>query len=304
VAVRSRRVRRLHAEVTQAHALLGLQADDAPLRVDSGRVRRRRRAVLDAARLHQLAQDPAAQAWRAARWRRVLTTAALTALVLALGWSTAGVQHFAASGAPAGSAAWWLAWLVEPLISLALLSVVGAKAYFASRGHPLNHRVLRRVERGFLAITVTMNVWPYLPWVAHPFAFAGLFVHAIGPVVAVSVVAALPVIWQQFVELGYDPTTRLPVAPTGSPYRGPTAPEYRANPTGPYPAAVAPTDFPVGATGQLVVDPELVARAATLIRAGHLPARPSATQLRAALGCGTGSARRVRDALAHRFSSQ
>ncbi|HEY0641289.1 MAG TPA: conjugal transfer protein TraI [Pseudonocardiaceae bacterium] len=273
------RVRRMRAEVAEAHALVDLQADTAPLLIDSPKVRRRRRAVAEAARLHALGQDPAAQAWRAARWRRTLTTLAMTALILALGWSTAGVQKFAANGAPTYSAAWWLAWLVEPLISLALLFVVGARAFFASRGQALSDRVLTRIEVLFLGITITMNVWPYLPGVAAGFAFAPLLIHAIGPIVAVAVVTAMPRVRHGFTHLNITPTP-----PAGHAYPGATAPEYRHNTT------------PARSTGTGGVD--LLDRAHDLIRRGALPARPSASQVRTALGCGTDAARRIRDALA------
>jgi hypothetical protein len=273
--VESRRVQRIRAEVAEAHTLLGLLADEAPFLVDSRRARRRRRAMAQAARLHALGQDPAALAWRAARWRRNLTVLAMTALLLALGWSSAGVQHFAANGAAAGSAAWWLAWLVEPLVSLALLCVVGARAFFASRGQPLKDATLTRVEVLFLSLTVTMNVWPYLPWVAgQGYTFSGLLVHTVGPVVAVAVVRALPRVWDAFTGLA------VTAAHAGG-YSGPTGPSYRQN-----------TAVVDRATARLL------ARAVDLISRGALPAQPSATQLHKALGGGMDPARRVRDLLA------
>jgi hypothetical protein len=283
----SRRVRQLRAAVGEAHALLSLQADQAPLLVESARVRRRRLAAAQAARLHTLGRDPAMRAWRAARRRRVFTAMAMTALILALGWSTAGVQRFAATGTPSGSVAWWLAWLVEPLMSLALLSVVAARAFFASVGQPLEHRTLRRVERVFLGLILVMNVWAYLPGVAPSFEFAALLIHMLGPIVAVSVVTFMPIIWQQFAELDHGPTTTPATPGASGGYWGATGGEYRHNtPANP---------ITTGGAGS----PDLLARATSLIAAGVLPARPSASQLRVALGCGTDAARRVRDALAH-----
>src|SRR4051794_39976408 len=95
----TRRVRRLRDEVAEARQLAALHDDDTPLLLDTARVRRRRKAAYEAERLHELAQDPAMRAWQASRMRRVLVTTALVALALALGWSTAGVQVFAADGA-------------------------------------------------------------------------------------------------------------------------------------------------------------------------------------------------------------
>src|SRR5690606_36928997 len=136
--------------------------DDTPLLLDSGRVRKRRRKAHEAARLHKLGQDPAMRAWQAARMRRLLVAAGMVALTLALAWSTAGVQAFAAGDAQDWTPAWVFAWLVEPFMSLALLTVVGAKAYLGTRGQPIKSAKLDRIEYGFLGLTLTMNAWPYL----------------------------------------------------------------------------------------------------------------------------------------------
>jgi hypothetical protein len=109
-------------------------------------------------------------------------------------------------------------------------------------------------------------------------------IHAIGPVVAVSVVAVLPIIWQHFVDLDHGPA----VGSTGSPYPGPTPVSYWAD--------AGPTAAPTGMV-EPSVDPALLARAVELIRAGRLPPQPSATKLQPALGCGMDAARQVRDAL-------
>jgi hypothetical protein len=274
------RVRRLADEVAEARALVALQGDDTPLLVDTDRVRKRRKAAAQARQLHQLGQDPAARAWQAARWRLVLTATALIALILALGWSTAGVQVFAADGAASGTPGWLFAWFVEPFMSLALLTVVAARAFMATRGQPLDDPTLRRIEGLFLALTVGMNAWPHLPLVAHPFTVSRLVLHILGPIVAVAIVTALPPIWRAFAELDHGP---MPT-PATVPYPAPTGPKYSTNTT-------TATPNTGGATGVLV------ARARRLIQAGDLPADPSATRLREALRCGTDTARQIRDAL-------
>ncbi|WAL65603.1 conjugal transfer protein TraI [Amycolatopsis cynarae] len=272
----TKRVATLRAEVAEAHRLLALQDDEAPLLVESPKVRRRRKQGQQAARLHALAQSPALLAWQAARWRLVLTVAAFVALTLALGWSTAGVQVFAAEGAPAWSPSWCFAWLVEPFLSLALLTVVAARAFLATRGRPLDHPTLRKIEALFLGLTLGMNAWPHLPWTAPHFTVSGLVLHLLGPVVAVAVVTALPIIWRAFAELDH-------ARPAGA-GEGVTPLTYRAN---------TPT-APAAATGAARA---LVERARELIRAGRLPTEPSANKVRAALGCGMDDARHVRDAL-------
>ncbi|MEU7913472.1 hypothetical protein [Microbispora bryophytorum] len=258
----TKRVRRLRAEVAEAHLLAKLQDDDAPLLLDTPKVRKRRKAAYEAARLHELAQDPIMRAWQADRMRRLLLVAAMVSLTLALGWSTAGVQGFAAEGAPQWSPAWIFAWFVEPFMSLALLVVVGARAYMGTRGQPITSKTLTRIEWLFLALTLGMNAWPHLPGVVDEFTVSGLVLHILGPVVAVAVVTALPIILAAFAGLDHGPRT---------------GPSYRAN-TGPDIDALA-------------------ARARLLIASGELPPTPGADKIRRALGCGMDTARAVRDAL-------
>ncbi|GAA2717945.1 hypothetical protein ACFY2R_05245 [Micromonospora olivasterospora] len=267
----TRRVRQLRAEVSEAHLLAELQDDDTPLMLDTRRVRRRRRAAYEAARLHELAQSPVMRAWQAARFRRLLVTAAMVSLALALAWSTAGVQAFAADSAAPWSPAWLFAWFVEPFMSLALLVVVGARAYMGTRGQPIKSQTLTRIERLFLALTLGMNAWPYLPWVADEFVFSRLVLHLLGPIVAVAVVTALPIILAAFAGLDHGGPTSL----TGLTYRQNT-------PTGRADVAA------------------LVAQARQLIDAGTLPGEPSANALQRALHCGMDAARQVRDELRNR----
>jgi hypothetical protein len=200
----TRRVRKLRAEVTESHQLADLQDDDTPFLVDSAKVRRRRKAGRQAKRLHELDQDPDMRAWQAARMRRLLVAAAMVSLALALGWSTAGVQAFAAEHADTYSPQWWFAWCVEPFMSLALLTVVGAKAYMGTRGQPIESKTLTRIEWLFLALTLGMNAWPHLPKVADHFKLSALVLHVLGPVVAVAIVTAVPVILAAFAGLNHD----------------------------------------------------------------------------------------------------
>ncbi|MEU4807439.1 hypothetical protein [Actinosynnema sp. NPDC023587] len=254
----TRRVRELRAEVDEAHALLELQADATPLLLDTDRVRRSRKRAAEAARLHALAQDPAARAWQAARVRLALTVVALVALVGALGWSTTGVHHTLTRSMSERGAAWWGAWAVGPVISAVLLVIVGARAYLATRGRTLRHPHLAVVEYGALTVTLTLNVWPYLPWVSVPwsrFDAMQLLAHAIGPLVAVGAVAVLPVIWSAFADLDHG----IPVGPTDAQYRQ-IAPETGA-------AQHGATDDRMA----LLVD-----RARRLITAGRLPVNPNA----------------------------
>ncbi|WP_433252808.1 hypothetical protein ACQPYK_08470 [Streptosporangium sp. CA-135522] len=259
----TKRVKALRAEVAEAHLLAQLQDDDTPLLLDTVKVRKRRKQAGEAARLHQLAQDPTMRAWQAARMRRLLVAGAMVALALALAWSTVGVQKFAADGASLWSPAWIIAWLVEPFLSLALMVVVGARAYIGTHGQPIESPTLARIEYLFLALTLGMNAWPHLAVSSfEEFSFSQLMLHMLGPIVTVAVVTALPIILAAFSDLDHGGT--------GTPRTGPS---YRAN---------------VEA---------LTVRARALIDAGELPADAGAGKIRAALGCGMDPARAVRDAL-------
>lgn len=277
VSGETKRVRQLRAEVAEARQLAALQTDDTPLLLDTPRVRQRRKKAHEAARLHLLGQDPAMRAWQAARMRRLLIGAAMVALTLALAWSTAGVQQFAAEAAPAWSPGWIFAWLVEPFMSIALLVVVGARAYLGTRGQPLNNPKLIRIEWLFLGLTLGMNAWPYLPWglsEGETFSFSRLVLHVLGPIVAVAIVTALPIILEAFSRLDH---THAGATLTGLTYSANTSDRVR------------------------LISPEvaaLIERTQALIATGDLPATPSAYKIQRALRCGMDDARAVRDALA------
>lgn len=278
----TKRVRQLRGEVAEAHLLAELQDDDTPLLLDTPKVRKRRKKAGEAARLHALAQDPTMRAWRAAKTRRFLVTVALVALALALGWSTAGVQVFAAESAPAWSPGWVFAWLVEPFMSLALLVVVGARAYLSTLGQPIESPTLVRIERLFLGLTLGMNAWPYLPWMVkegEEWSFSRLVLHVLGPVVAVAIVTALPIILAAFTTLDLGLSSR---GATGRKYRGNTAGE-----SGVESGATDPTDIKIKAI-----------RVRQMIASGELPEEPGVEKIRRALKCATATARAVRDRLA------
>ncbi|WP_367137189.1 hypothetical protein [Saccharothrix sp. HUAS TT1] len=139
-----------------------------------------------------------------------LTAVALAALIGALAWSTTGVHHTLTRSMTDRDAAWWGAWAVEPVISAVLLVVVAAKAYLATHGRTLKHRHLSVVEFGALAVTLTLNIWPYTPWQADRFDPMQLLAQAIGPLVAIGAVTVMPVIWTAFADLDHG----LPVGAT------------------------------------------------------------------------------------------
>ncbi|MEV4183499.1 hypothetical protein AB0J28_18920 [Streptosporangium canum] len=286
----TRRVRQLRAEVAEARLLAELQDDDTPLRLDTIRVRKRRRAAYEAARLHELAQDPMMRAWQASRMRKLLVTVSMVSLTLALAWSTAGVQVFASEGAPAWSPSWVFAWLVEPFMSMALLVVVGARAYMATHGQPIASKTLTRIEYLFLGLTLGMNAWRHLPGVAADFSLSALVLHTLGPIVAVAIVTALPIILAAFTALDHGRSTGA----EASDYTPPTTRR-------PSPSAPAEQQWDRGSDTRTSTPPRGRSLAdhrtdlTLLIANGDLPAKPSAEAIRKALGCSRDTAKTLRD---------
>jgi hypothetical protein len=275
----TKRVRQLRAEVAEAHLLAELQDDETPLLLDTKRVRKHQKRAAEAARLHQLAQDPMTRAYRVLRTRRRLIAVAMVALTLALAWSTAGVQAFASEGAEKWSPSWVFAWFVEPFMSLALLVVVGSRAYLATLSQPIESPTLVRIERLFLGLTLGMNAWPYMPWMVEEWSFSRLVLHVLGPIVAVAIVIALPIILAAF--------TRLDL---GLSSRGATGRSFRRN-------ALGESGVESGATGLDEVEIKAI-RIRRMINAGELPKEPGVEKIRTALSCATATARAVRDRLA------
>ncbi|GAA1005456.1 hypothetical protein Aple_051020 [Acrocarpospora pleiomorpha] len=280
----TRRVQRLRAQVAEAHLLADLQDDDIPLLLDSPKVRKRRRQAHEAARLHELSRQPAQLAYTASKARRRVNIGLTVALVLALGWSTAGVQVFASEGAPQWSPGWVFAWFVEPFMSIALLCFVGAKAFFGTRGQPANDRVLDRIEWLFLGLTLGMNAWPHLPWSlpeGEEFSFARLVLHILGPVVAYAVVTGWPRLLARFAALDHRLTNPLTVAA----YSENTDPDRDHR-------------KPFGGVRNGLSEGAHRERLRDLIASGQLPKQPSARAIQRALGCATETASRLRDELA------
>lgn len=197
------RVRRAEAELAEAERLAEIAADRAE--VPSTDAAGERAKTNKAAAKRRERNNPDRVALRDATARTWMNVVGLIAAAIALGWSTANVQATAALRVAEGSAGWWLAWGVEPLISAALLTVMGATAYLASRHVTVTDRWVTAAKWVPLGYTVTLNCWTSLPsaWIAHPFGefLRGLVVHSVGPVVVVLVVHALPVLWAEFIRL-------------------------------------------------------------------------------------------------------
>lgn len=280
----TKRVRQLRDEVAEAHLLAELQDDETPLQLDTDRVRKLRRRTWEAARRHQLAQHPAAVAFRDARVRRVTTGMTMAAAGLALAVSSIGVQASVVKALgldPEKQAiGWWAAYFVEPVLSLPLLAAVGVQAYSAIRGRVVDRkspegRKLFRVELTLLSLTLILNCWPAFRW---DFDLLDFLVHSLGPVAAVIAVWILPTLWKILADL----PTPWRGTPPGTP---PVHPRYRENADGRY--------IPGTPSVQ-----ELADQVRDMIAAGELSSNPGLHKIRAALGVGVEKAREVQKLVA------
>jgi hypothetical protein len=281
--------------VAEAHALAGLQDDEVPLLLDTAKVRKRRKRAAEASRLHELALDPAALAYRDQKVRRTVTSMVMIAACIALLVSSIGVQSSVALALDLkdGTLGWWAAFGVEPALSLPLLAAVAVQAYSAMRGHVVDRkspegRKLFRTEALLLGLTLVLNCWP--AFTADSFDPLALIVHSLGPVAAVTSIWVLPTLWKVLADLPlpHRPFTS-PTGPVPDPAgKALTGPEYRANP----PEA--------SSAGKPLPEQRIEAVTAHirhLIAAGTLPLYPSANAIHKAAHVGMDTARAVRDSL-------
>lgn len=199
----TRRVRKLRARLAEKTSIRGIQDDPIWTDADSPRVLQERVRSAEAAKLQAQFHDPHRRALSTARWRRNITVAAGTGLVLSLTVSTANVQATVAEGADPFGGKWWFAWSVEPAIAILMLSLFGFRAFMATRGEHVDDPWIKWTEYALLATTFVLNTWRHLPYVAAKFDFVELVAHGVWPLLAVLIVTCLPRMWAYFGDLDH-----------------------------------------------------------------------------------------------------
>jgi hypothetical protein len=107
-------------------------------------------------------------------------------IVLGLCFTMTNVQQFAAAGTPAGSLAWWSAWLMDPMVSLVLLAVLRAEQLTTRYQVPTG--LWPRVAKwALLLATYLMNTWT--SWAAG--SASGVVLHSVAPLVVVIAAEAI-----------------------------------------------------------------------------------------------------------------
>ena len=133
-----------------------------------------------AAELRAYQTHPDVVALRVERIRTQVDRLMWAGIVLGLCFTMTTVQQFAATGAPVGSLAWFVAWLLDPMVSLVLLAVLRAEQlttrYQISTG-PWPHVA----KWALLTATYLMNTWAF--WAAG--SAAGVVLHSVPPLVVV-----------------------------------------------------------------------------------------------------------------------
>jgi len=141
----------------------GVAAFGRPPATEAGRTRSSRadRLASDAAEAAQVRQylaHPDVVALRVERVRAQVDRMCWAGIVLGLAFTMTNVQTFAAAGAPAWSAPWLAAWLLDPTVSLVLLAILRAEqvtARYQVRTGPW----VRRAKWLTLGATYVMNTW-------------------------------------------------------------------------------------------------------------------------------------------------
>ncbi|MGH3611664.1 MAG: hypothetical protein ACRDRK_03395 [Pseudonocardia sp.] len=148
----------------------------------SGRVARLATEAADAAQVRALTTHPDVIALRVEKVRSQVDALLWAGIVLGLAFTMVNVQTFAAAGAPTLSAGWWVAWLLDPMVSLVLLAVLRAEQVTARYqvGMPV---WARRTKWLTFAATYVMNTWTSWGLDGGPPSASGVVLHSVPPLV-------------------------------------------------------------------------------------------------------------------------
>ena len=149
-------------------------AADMPLT----RVQALAREAAEAAELRNWQTHPDVIALRVERVRGQVDRLCWTGITLGLAFTMANVQHFAAAGASAWSLPWFMAWLLDPTVSLVLLAILRAEQVTA-RYQVHTGRWVRCAKWLTLAATYVMNTWS--SYAAG--SLSGVVLHSVPPLV-------------------------------------------------------------------------------------------------------------------------
>ena len=157
-------------------------AGTVDVEVAQRRVARLAEAAAEAATVRGLMTHPDVIALRVERVRTQVDALLWAGIVLGLAFTMVNVQTFAATGAQPWSLGWWVAWLLDPMVSLVLLAVLRAEQVTARYQVPLPVWG-RRTKWLTFAATYVMNTWTSWGFAEQPFTAAGVVLHSVPPLV-------------------------------------------------------------------------------------------------------------------------
>lgn len=121
--------------------------------------------------------------------RRQVDAGVWVVIVLGLAFTAVNVQQFAAGDAPAWSPPWSVAWLLDPMVSVLLLSIVRAEQVTARWQVSMGWQVTTG-KWGCFAATYVMNTWS--SWRAG--VPSGVVLHSVPPVAVLLAAEAAPTV--------------------------------------------------------------------------------------------------------------
>jgi hypothetical protein len=238
----------------------------------AGRVARLAAEAADAAQIRALTTHPDVIALRVERVRTQVDALLWAGIVLGLAFTMVNVQSFAAAGSAVFSAAWWVAWLLDPMVSLVLLAVLRAEQVTA-RYQVALPAWGRRTKWLAFAATYVMNTWVSWGLADPPFSASGVVLHSVPPLVVFATAETGPVLRDRLTEAVRRALTDHPAGPSTA---GAAAPAVNPSADAPTPVAQPVHEPPAGA----VHEPAAVAVQEPAVTPAGEPARAPAARPR------------------------
>ncbi len=116
-----------------------------------------------AAEQHRLI-SPAVRIGRLYRGSRSTTRILSSVLVAGVVWGAANVQHNMMAGVPITEPRWWLAFAIEPMITLPLIAVMQLQTTASREGRVTSEKKKKFVliEAALLMLTLALNIGPHI----------------------------------------------------------------------------------------------------------------------------------------------
>ena len=211
----------------------------------------------DAATVRALTSDPDVIALRVERVRSQVDALLWAGIVLGLAFTMVNVQAFAAAGAELYSGAWWVAWLLDPMVSLVLLAVLRAEQVTARYQVALPVWA-RRTKWLTFAATYVMNTWT--SWGldagtgAGTVSWSGVVLHSVPPLVVFATAETGPGLRDRLTEAVHraltehtaDRSTGPDTAASTSPSESVRGAVHEPATTGAHEPPIATVDTPAG----------------------------------------------------------